>query len=189
MNSVGQLASGVWDDLGQPINPSVTYISGWMGSDRGIGKLNAYLNQQFLVDTTGAYAGVSYDAGGYSGIYQPGDFYPAFGNIEAAIYAEVYKADYYEKKIRDSLNGILDGGNDAGDWTALAEGDTKIERSNRSELLKTYRGHLQDTRVELQRLVGYYRQNLSDPRAVDISEPSISANRIYYSWPDYRRLG
>lgn len=189
MNTVGQLASGIWDDLSQPQNPSVAYISGWLGSDRGIGKLNALLNTQFIIDYSGAYTGQTYDAGGYQATYQPGDFYQTLGNVEAAIYAEVYKGDYYDKRIRDVLNGILDAGADPSlDWSALDEGDTKVERSNRSELLKTYRGLAQDARADLQKLVGYYRSNLSGPRAVDISEPSLQSNYVYISWP-YRRLG
>lgn len=188
MNSVGQLASGIWDDLSQPVNPSVTYISGWISSDRAVGKVNALLDTEYLVDTQGVYSGTMYNAGGYSGVYVPGDYYPALGNVEAAIFAEVYECDYYEKKIRDALNGILEVV-DGNDWVNLQDADTKIERINRSEILKTYRGFLQDSRAELQKLVGYYRQNLADPRGVDISEPSVSANRIYYSWPDYRRSG
>lgn len=182
MNTVGQLASGIWDDLGQPATPSVIYISGWIGSDRGLGKLNVLLGKEFIVDNSGAYAGISYDNGGYSDTYQAGDFYPALGNVEAAIYAEIYKYDFYDKKIRDTLNGIFDATNTSVDWSELSEGDTTIKRSNRSEVAKTYRGMQQDSRSELNKLVGYYRQNQALPSQVTTQEPSISSNRILLSW-------
>ncbi len=190
MNSVGQLASGIWDDLGQPQSPSVTYISGYIGSDRCVGKVNALINTNFIIDDVGNYIGTSFDAGnGQSGVYAPGDYYPYLGNVEAAIIAEVYKGDYYAKKIRDALNMILDSGSDPSyDWSELQEADSKISRSNRNEVLKTYRGLASDNRSELQKLVGYYRQNLATPRGVDISEPSVSSNTIYATWPYSRRL-
>ena len=182
MNTVGQLASGIWDDLGQPITPSMTYISGWIGSDRGLGKLNVLLGQEFIVDSAGAFANSTYTSGGVSGVYQTGDFYPVLGNVEAAIYAEIYKYDFYDKKIRDTLNGIFDATNTAVDWSELSEGDTTIKRSNRSEVAKTYRGMQQDSRLELNKLVGYYRQNRALPSQVTTQEPSVSSSKIFLSW-------
>lgn len=180
MNTVGQLATGIWQDLDSPATPTVTYISGWLGSDRGVGKLNVLLGTEFIVDTTGAYAGTYYDAGGYSGQYVPGDFYPALGSVEAAIFGEIYKQDFYDKKIRNALNGIIDATGTDIDWNELSEGDTTIRRSNRNETVKTYRGMQQDSRSDLQKLVGYYRQNLSNPSQITTIEPT--STRILYSW-------
>lgn len=186
MNSVGQLASGIWDDLGQPQNPSVTYISGWLGNDRSIGKLNLLLDTEFIIDYAGAYAGQTYDAGGYTGVYQQGDIYVALGNTEAAIYSEIYKQDYYDKKVRDAVNGLLDQGSSgaANDWINLSEGDSTITRTNRSELIKTYRGLQTDSRSDLDKLVGYYKSNQADPRQVTFQ---VSQNcGVYYNWGYYR---
>ena len=182
MNTVGQLSSGIWEDLGQPTTPSAIYISGWIGSDRGLGKLNVLLGREFIVDASGAFAGTTYDAGDSVRTYDAGDFYPALGNVEAAIYAEIYKYDFYDKKIRDTLNGIFDATSAAVDWSELTEGDTTIKRSNRSEVAKTYRGMQQDSRLELNRLVGYYRQNRALPSQVTTQEPSISSSKIFLSW-------
>lgn len=181
MNSVGQLASGIWTDLGEPSSPSLYYISGWIGSDRALGKVNVQLGTEFYVDVSGSHAGESFNAGGYSGFYVAGDFFPAIGNVEAAIMAEIYKYDYYDKKIRDAMNSIVEGTGVAVDWSELSEGDTTIRRSNRNELAKTYRGLQQDSRTELNRLVGYYRENLSTPRDVTTQEPHDS-NTILASW-------
>lgn len=181
MNSVGQLASGIWEDLGSPTTPTVIAISGWIGSDRAVGKLNVLLGTEFIVDVSGYYNGQYFDAGGYSGQYVPGDYYPAFGNVEAAIFGEIYKFDYYAKKIRDVMNGILEGTAAEVDWSELSEGDTTIRRSNRSEVAKTYRGMQQDSTAELQKLVGYYRENKALPREVTTQEPHFS-NRVYLSW-------
>lgn len=181
MNTVGQLASGIGEDLGDP-TLSVTSISGWLASDRGIGKLNVQIGKEFIVDATGAYEGQYYEAGGYSGQYIKGDFYPALGNVEAAIFTEIYKYDYYDKKIRNALNGILDTTTPELDWNELSEGDTTIRRSNRNEVVKTYRGLQTDSKSELTKLVGYYRQNLSTPNQVTNQEPLITNSRVYLSW-------
>jgi len=168
MNTVGQLASGIWEDLDSPVTPSITYISGWISSSRGLGKINLLLDTCFSVDISGLHAGETYNAGyGYSGVYGVGDFYPALGNAEINIYSEIYKADYYDKAIRDSLNGILTNASGAGvDWSELREGDSVIKRSNRSEIAKTYRLLLSDSKADLNALVGYYKQNLAKPRQV-----------------------
>ncbi len=190
MNTVGLLASGIWEDLSSPTTPTVIMISGYVGSDRTVGKVNLLIGTQFLVDTTGAYAGTTYDAGGYTGIYQAGDYYPALGNTEAAIFSEVYKQDYYDKKIRDALNGIIDAAGTDIDWTELSEGDTTIRRSNRNEVAKTYRGMQADSRHELQKLVGYYRSNLSGPRQVagDDADPNYTNPSTRFNWDYYRGL-
>lgn len=169
MNSVGTLASGVWDDMGQPLNPSVSYISGRLGSDRMLGKLNVLLNTSFCIDATGTYSGQSYNAGaGTSGIYDVGDFYPAFGNTEQSIYTEIFKIQYYDTKIRDALNGIFDTSQSGVsiDWSELREGDTTIKRSNRNEVVKTYRGLQNDSSSNLEKLVAFYRSNLGEPSQI-----------------------
>ncbi len=130
-----------------------------------MGKLNNVLGTEFIVDTQGVYAGEYYNAGSGSGQYLPGDFYPAFGNTEESIYAEMYKIDYYEKKIRDALNGIMEV-SDTVDWIELSEGDTRIRRNNKNEVAKTYRSSQSEARKELQKLIGYYRENRSLPRQV-----------------------
>lgn len=179
MNSVGLLASGIWDDLNQPETPSINYISGWIGTDRAIGKLNLLINTDFIIDNQGVYENTEFDAGGYSGVYQKGDFYPALGNTEAAILAEIYKYSYYDLKIRDVLNGIFASGS-AVDWNELTEGDTTIRRSNRNEVAKTYRGLQSDSKDDLKRLVDYYRSNISGPSQITLD---VSNNcNIFYSW-------
>ena len=167
MNTVGQLASGIWEDLGSPETPSVIYVSGWIGSTRSLGKLNMLLDTCFVVDTAGMHSGESYAFGaGQTGYYDAGDYFPALGNTEQAIVSEIYKADFYDKKIRDTLNGIFEGSGAQVDWSELREGDTTIRRSNRNEVAKVYRGLLNDSRGELNRLVAFYKENLSKPRQV-----------------------
>lgn len=166
MNSVGDLASGIWEDLGEPQTPSVVYISGWVSSSRGLGKLNTLLNTCFCQDSSGIHAGEPYVTCQVTGYYEPGDFYPAMNSEEIAIYTEIYKADYYDKKIRDALNGIIDTSGTNIDWNELREGDSVIKRSNRNEIAKVYRSLLLDSKSELQKLVGYYRGNASNPSQV-----------------------
>ena len=166
MNTVGDLASGIWEDLSQPQSPSITYISGWVSSSRGLGKLNTLLNTCFSQDSAGVHAGETYVKNGVEVTYQVGDFYPYMCADEEAIYTEIYKIDYYDKKIRDALNGIIDPSGTNVDWNELREGDSVVKRSNRNETVKSYRGLQQDAKFELQKLIGYYRENKANPSQV-----------------------
>lgn len=169
MNSVGELASGIWDDLGEPDSPSITSISGWLGSARGIGKLNVLLDIDVCIDKSGINAGNTYCYCGTEYQYQSGDFYPALSSQEESIYASIYLTDYYEKQIRDALNGLIISSVSsvsAMDWSELREGDTSIKRSNKNEVAKVYRGLLSDTKSQLNRMVDAYHSNKLDPMQV-----------------------
>jgi len=171
MNTVGKLAYGIWQDLDSPTTPSVTFISGWIGAERGVGQLNTLLNLEIIVDEDGVHAGELFVIGDCSGVYEVGDFYPILGNTEKAIYTELYKVDYYQKKVRDSLAGILEGGDSLStDWTSLTEGDTIIRRVNKNEVAKTYRNMSKDSRAYLDNLVSDYNRNTSMPNQVTFED-------------------
>lgn len=171
MNDVGYLASGIWEDLGSPETPSVTFISGTIGSSRFVGKLNTLLATNFIVDTLGIHSGeskyqIDNSVTGAYVAYDVGDYYPVLNSAEQGIAAKLFEIEYYDKKIRDALNGIVDNISGTMDWSELKEGDSSIKRSNRNEVAKTYRGMQTEAKADLQKYVSYYRENGSLPSQV-----------------------
>ena len=139
MSSIGDFASGVWVDLGSPSNVSIVSISGW--SEVNIGGLNIKIDTSFSISGD--------------------DFSPSFGTTESSIYEQMYKIQYFEQRTYEAINGIFD--ESTMDWSNLSEGDSKITRTNRGELLKLYRGMQRDAQLELDKCVGYYKSNLANP--------------------------
>lgn len=111
------LASGVYQEIGSPSSQSPAYISGWMTESGNLGDLNNKLSTSFIL--TGDSTCITDGCGG-------------FGGEEAAIYTLMYKSDYYELM---SLQALQGGGTF---WTSMAEGDTRLTRSNIVDISKAY---------------------------------------------------
>lgn len=151
--SVGEFASGVWEELGSPASPSIYSISGWF--ENHIGKLNILLDSCYTV---------------CSGIFSP-----PLGNTESSLLRNIYEVDYFQQQTYKAINGIMDG--TVPDWSRLTEADSTIVRSNRSELIKTFKALKKEAQMEVDKLVGYYKENLSTPIQVagkDASHSSVT---------------
>ena len=69
---------------------------------------------------------------------------------------------FYNKKTRDVLRGT----ESLTDFISLSEGDTKIQRVNKNELAKTYRGLANDAQEELDKMVSAYNIYQASPSQV-----------------------
>lgn len=141
-NYYGNFAVSLWEDLGEPQEPTVPYISGWC--KKNIGSLNVLIDSVFV---TG----------------ESGNFSPSFGNAEEAIYSEMFKVKFYEKKIRDAIHGTLTSSGANLFWTELREADSTIRRSSQTEVLKVYSDLKKDTQLNLDNLVRSYKKNVALP--------------------------
>lgn len=149
MTAVAQFANFTWTELGEPISPTTTIISGWAVSN--LGKLNILINTAFTTDGN--------------------EFYPAcgFGAQESGIYQELYNSKYYEKEIRKSLDGANWTANVASGsilWVRLQEGDSVIQRVDPTSILKTYQALKSETDERLDDLVYQYKFNKIKPSQV-----------------------
>src|ERR1041384_4302473 len=110
------MANSIWEDLSSPTSLSVPTISGRLVSQVNLGSLNNKLAQNFSI-VSGAYFD-SYLSGDAPALY---------------IYTQLYKYNYYINR----ANKI--GASSTINWTTLAEGDTKITRSDNINLVRVYR--------------------------------------------------
>lgn len=140
------LASGIWTDINSPTTTTVSYISGWLVSDQNIGKLNNTISACFSGDGAGCIG-------------------PDLGAEEQAIYGEIFKQQYWQKKIEENLGagGIM--------WVDLGEGDSRIRRASPTEVAKVYKDMWKESNTNLNRMVDSYKINQSFARSNDFAAP------------------
>lgn len=139
--SITDLATSIWNDLGQPSSISVSYIQSRLVSNSSLGQLNNL--------TQTCFSGIS------------GSITPALSPDEQAIYAALYVRDYYTTKLSQVMNGYDTS------FTRLTEGDSTIVRSSVSEMGKVYKDMQRQLNDQLQYLVSAYRTNPMQTRSVD----------------------
>jgi hypothetical protein len=131
MSIYGDIAEELVDSefphlTGSEYTGEILYVSGWLGSH--LGDLNILLNTNFS-GTTGE-----------------------LQDEEESIFKHLYLVNYYKKKTRDTLRGI----DESVDWQSIQEGDSRITRTNKNEVAKTWKGLAVDTKLELDELVAKY---------------------------------
>ncbi len=149
MNDFGNLATQIVtydfpDDTG---SYPVSYVSGWL--EANIGELSLLLNEDYLVDATGA-------------IYV--DTSTGLNNQEIDIFKKLYEIHYYDKSSRTSLRTAAYS--TSTDWIVLKEGDTTIQRQNKNSVAKTYNELSASAREDLKDLVFNLNRLKSGPRQV-----------------------
>ena len=165
---IGEWGSGLWQDLGAPVNLSALTISGYATTPSTLGRLNNFI-------------GTCYSGSGYTG-YGTFDYdvSPDLTNAELAILDAMYRVSYY-----NSLSQATMGyGGDSIPWTSIAEGDTKAARVNAASIGAVYIKQASDAQNALKYLVNVYITNSQGgnvPRDVeypDIQYPSWSRSYI-----------
>lgn len=163
-------ATGVWLDLGSPVNISVSTISGYAVQPATLGRLNDFI-------------GTCFSGSGYTGAgstnYQIG---PSITSAELAIINQLYLVSYYNNLAQANM-GV--GGNNI-PWLALAEGDSKIGRVNAANIGREYREMSKTAFGEMWNLINAYRGNAEGgniPRSVAFLNPALPAWGQSYTWP------
>lgn len=131
----------IWEDIGQPSAITVDAIKARLESNYFVGKLNN------LIGTC------------YSFIN--GVCTPEMGNEEQAIYAELYKNNYYSLKIMENL-----GAGGLG-FTTIKEGDTTITKVSPTEIAKNIQVLKNNSDESLRNLIYSYSSNNSNPESSD----------------------
>jgi hypothetical protein len=140
---ITDLATSIWKDLGEPSDMSVSYIQTKLVSEYFIGKLN--------INMPAAYSIVN------------GDIFPALDNIGQAIYALMYKSEYYANRITKLLSGY----SAATTWVELSDGDSKIRRASPTEMAKALKDLKAQIDSDMHNIIHAYRMNSSTARSMD----------------------
>lgn len=84
---------------------------------------------------------------------------------EQSIYKNMYLQNYWNSKAGAVLRGT---DSTTMEWLRLREGDSSIERLNKNEVAKTYRGLASDASEQIDELVAKYNAYQGSPRQVDV---------------------
>lgn len=142
---ITDLATLIYGDLGSPGDISVSSIQTKLVSSGFIGKLNNAISSCYSIVS--------------------GDISPELGVEEQAIYAQMYKSEYYSRKISSIF-----GGTDI-NWTTLKDGDSTITRSSQTEVGKLFKDLKRLSDEEMNKLIAAYRVNASSPSTIDYAPP------------------
>lgn len=88
-----------------------------------------------------------------------------------AIYKQLYLYNYYSKKARNAMRGIMacsgsSNGDYSGEITAISDGESRVTFANRNETAKIIRGMAQDAKLALDDMIMKYNLYQSEPRQV-----------------------
>lgn len=149
------LATNIWNDIGQPTDTPVSYIQSKLISNPFLGKLNSLTANCFVIIT--------------------GDILPALNTDEQGIYALMYEADFYTRKVNVLLNGTDIA------WTTLKDGDSTITRSSIVDQARLYRDMQKQLNDQLRVIVAAYRQTNANARSVDFYSQNNNWNGNWYN--------
>lgn len=138
---ITNLATQIWNDLGQPADQPVSYIQTKLVSPPYVGKLNNMISTCYTVVT--------------------GDISPALGENEQAIYQLMYESDFYVTKMTQVNAGLNPG------VISLTEGDSKIQFINPVEQARAYKEMQKQLNEQLVFLTSAYRQGEAFPRTIN----------------------
>ena len=120
---------------------SLQSIECWLESNLGL--LNTMINTSYCVDA------------------------PELDSEAQAIYKQLYLYNYYSKKARNALRGIMACQSDTdGDIASLTDGESRVTFTNKNESAKVIRGLANDSKASLDKLVASYNMYQSEPRQV-----------------------
>lgn len=145
---IGEWASGVWFDIGQPSNVSALAISGFACSPNTLGRLNVLIGECF-------------SGSGFSG---PGTFNydvsPCIGQNELALVEQIYLIGWWNNLAQATMGGgtLMAGvaGAPTTPATTLFEGDTRIAFASPAAIGAVYATRAKEASDNLKYLVNVY---------------------------------
>lgn len=145
LNFISGLATGIWQDIGEPPDLSVSTIFSKLSSSGMLGELDALINTCHTFNESGCIE-------------------PSLNGEEISIYQKIYYLNFYKKKSVQAIS--IGNGLGSSSWISIDEADTKIRRTNPVEISKVYKDLAKQTESSLNDLVSAYRMNRSFARDI-----------------------
>lgn len=158
------LATELYDELGEPVDISIPSIAYWLRSN--IGDLNILINKKFYIDETSLEI-ASEDT-------------DIFGNVEKSIFKMIYSIHYYERLFRNALYAATQDS-----VISISDEGSSVTKINKNELAKNYAALRKQINDELNVLTKNYNLNEAKPLQVagDDTIPGVyqgdNAGKIY----------
>jgi len=139
------LATELYDELGEPVDVSIPSIAYWLRSN--IGDLNIMINKKFYIDdATLEVASEDTDL---------------FGNVEKSIFKMIYSIHYYERLFRNALYAATQDS-----VISISDEGSSVTKINKNEMAKTYAMLRKQINDELTVLTKNYNLNEAKPLQV-----------------------
>lgn len=161
---IGLFSTGLWIELGSPVQVSASTISGFAVAPSTLGTINSYL-------------GTCYSGSGYAG---PGtvnyDVSPDLGAEELGVIGAYYSISFWNNLAQSTMGY----GSDSIPWQSIAEGDTRASRASAPAIGSVYAKLSQEANLRFKYLVNVYLQNSAgstiprDIEYLDIQYPTFS---------------
>jgi hypothetical protein len=139
------LATELYDELGEPVDVSIPSIAYWLRSN--IGDLNIMINKKFYIDETTLEI-TSEDT-------------DLFGNVEKSIFKMIYSIHYYERLFRNALYAATQDS-----VISISDEGSSVTKINKNELAKNYASLRKQINDELNVLTKNYNLNEAKPLQV-----------------------
>jgi hypothetical protein len=139
------LATELYDELGEPVDVSIPSIAYWLRSN--IGDLNIMINKKFYIDETTLEI-TSEDT-------------DPFGNVEKSIFKMIYSIHYYERLFRNALYAATQDS-----VISISDEGSSVTKINKNELAKNYASLRKQINDELNVLTKNYNLNEAKPLQV-----------------------
>lgn len=146
------------DEINQDTLVSIPSISAWLRFGKNLGSLNNLINTRFVIDDNTLEI-------------IDDDSQEEIGELETAIYCQLYFISYFNRKISTSLGvaGV--------DILQSAESDQgKLTFINRNEIAKTYNMQKKDIQDGLNKLINSYKRNAYSPKSVESDDQILIGN-------------
>jgi hypothetical protein len=150
-SGIFSLATGIWQQINEPTDLSVSAIEGKLLSSGFLGSFDILVNGCHYID--------------YDSVNSGYCIAPALNSEEYAIYEKLYTSTYFQKQSIKVLN--MNAGVNSALWTRLQENDSVISRSDPISLAKYLKDMYTEHNESMKDLVFFYKQNKSTARSVD----------------------
>jgi len=141
------IATELYDELGEPVDISIPTIAYWLRSN--IGDLNILINKRFYITEDTLEIAATEDSG------------DVFGDIEKSIFKMIYGIHFYERLFRNALYAATQDS-----VVSISDEGSSVTKINKNELAKNYAALRKQINDELTVLTKNYNLNEAKPLQV-----------------------
>ena len=167
-NILQDISSGIYFDLGSPVNLPASAISGRLLTSGFLGNLDTVLYECHWID------------------YGSGVINPPLNGQESNIYSELFKATYFRQLASQVINNI---GNPSSFAYSLADGDAKIVLSDPVNLSRICRDMEKQAMDRAKYLIYEYNKGRGTARVVNYPTIQAPTQALEGSIPSYTTRG
>lgn len=144
--------SGIYVDLGERSDYSLSYLSGWFLDESNLGNLNTHIDYTFYI------VGYTGSSGEITGLC----IEPTMDSSDKGLYKSLFDIFFYGREAKLALRDSYSSST----WNTLKEGDTSISRGDRSTISRSFTFARKDAENTFESLLKRYMRNKAKPKDI-----------------------